>query len=178
MPPAGPMNDPAATKDLGRQTFEQAHCSSCHAGRFLTNNSVLSNEELGGNPARAVALQKAEKNFTEPGILRSIRRFRCPRTHPCFPYRLACSISATSISRGRVMANRADTRAGPSRALLAHSVSARGRLSPRKGYRCRAWFTGHGGAEQNAGCVQQLKRLKLIADLHRINVEATRHNTA
>lgn len=68
VPPRAPIQADAATKQLGRQVFERAACAKCHAGAYLTNHKVISNEILQANPARALALQKTELNFTQPVI--------------------------------------------------------------------------------------------------------------
>ncbi|MBV8896136.1 MAG: hypothetical protein JO051_06480 [Acidobacteriaceae bacterium] len=68
VPPRAPIDADAATKELGRQTFERAGCSTCHSGPFLTNNTVISNDTIRANPARALALQKTQNNFTNPVI--------------------------------------------------------------------------------------------------------------
>lgn len=68
VPPRVPLQIDEATKQLGRQTFERAGCVTCHSGPFLTNNTIVSNDEIRANPARALALQKTQNNFTNPVI--------------------------------------------------------------------------------------------------------------
>lgn len=68
VPPPAPIQAQPSVQELGRQIFEQAHCSNCHSGPFLTNNSVIANQEIRANPLRAHALQKTERNFTAPVI--------------------------------------------------------------------------------------------------------------
>src|SRR3954453_12083712 len=68
VPPDARVHVEPATKDLGRQVFEKAQCSSCHSGPFLTNNKVMPSMQIGTNPVRSVALEKTESNFTAPVI--------------------------------------------------------------------------------------------------------------
>ncbi|MFL6446220.1 MAG: electron transport protein [Bryobacteraceae bacterium] len=68
VPPPSRVSIDAAVKDSGRQIFDQAGCSGCHAGPFLSNNSVVPSGDIGSNPARSLALAKTELNFTAPVI--------------------------------------------------------------------------------------------------------------
>ena len=68
VPPAARMNVDRATKEAGRQIFERAGCSACHAGAFLSNHSIIPSGEVGSNSARALALARTELNFTAPVI--------------------------------------------------------------------------------------------------------------
>jgi len=68
VPPDARVQVEPATKDLGRQVFEKAQCSSCHSGPFLTNNKVMPSMQIGTNPVRSVALEKTESNFIAPVI--------------------------------------------------------------------------------------------------------------
>ena len=68
VPPRSPVNVDAATRESGRRVFEQAGCSGCHRGAFLSNNSILPSGDIGTNSARALALAKTELNFTAPVI--------------------------------------------------------------------------------------------------------------
>jgi hypothetical protein len=66
VPPPATIHVEPAMKNLGRQVFEKARCSTCHSGRFLTNNLVIPVGDIGANPTRALALQKTEKNWAAP----------------------------------------------------------------------------------------------------------------
>ncbi len=66
VPPPAKLNADDATKKRGRQVFERAGCAACHAGLFLTNNRVIPSSEIATNPVRSLALQKTERNFTDP----------------------------------------------------------------------------------------------------------------
>ena len=85
VPPSVPLLVDSATKHLGRQIFEKAGCSVCHSGAFLTNNAIVSNDEIRGNPARALALQKTENNFAAPVIF----TFETPVPLPAHPQTVA-----------------------------------------------------------------------------------------
>lgn len=54
-----------ATVDQGRDVFTQAGCISCHAGKYLTNNRIVSAKEIKTEPSRAKAFKKTEKIFGE-----------------------------------------------------------------------------------------------------------------
>ena len=88
VPPPARLEVDQQTKQLGRQIFEQAHCVICHAGPFLTNNTVVSNQTIQANPARALALQKTEQNFTQPVLY----GFNTPVPLPPHPQSLPLSI--------------------------------------------------------------------------------------
>lgn len=68
VPPRARIHIDSATQALGRQVFDRAHCSNCHAGPFLTNHEIVPAAEVAANPLRALALQKTEKNFAPPVI--------------------------------------------------------------------------------------------------------------
>ncbi|MFT0800889.1 electron transport protein [Bacillus swezeyi] len=67
-PPAPPRNADSQTVKQGRGVFEKAGCISCHAGRYLTNNKVISAKEIGTEPTRAQSFKKTEKIFGESRI--------------------------------------------------------------------------------------------------------------
>ena len=89
VPPPARVAADSATKDTGRQVFESAGCSGCHAGPFLSNHSIISTNEIGTNSARALALAKTELNFTAPVIY----AFDTPVPLPSHPKTLAVPIS-------------------------------------------------------------------------------------
>ena len=68
VPPPARLHVDTATKESGRQIFERAGCSGCHAGASLTNHSIIPSGEVGSNPARSLALAKTELNFTAPVV--------------------------------------------------------------------------------------------------------------
>ena len=53
----------------GRNVFVKAGCISCHAGRYLTNNRIVSAQKIGTEPSRAKALKKTENIFTNQSQL-------------------------------------------------------------------------------------------------------------
>jgi hypothetical protein len=53
------------TVEKGRQVFEKANCISCHAGNSLTNNKVISVQEIKTEPSRAKSLKKYGKVMGE-----------------------------------------------------------------------------------------------------------------
>ncbi|MDI5789720.1 hypothetical protein PO124_18795 [Bacillus licheniformis] len=57
--------------------FEQAGCISCHAGRYLTNNKVISAETIGTEPTRAQSFKKAESIFGKALSIRLTHRCLC-----------------------------------------------------------------------------------------------------
>lgn len=60
--------DPTAVAQ-GRNVFVKAGCISCHAGRYLTNNRIVSAKKIGTEPSRAKALKKTENIFTNQSQL-------------------------------------------------------------------------------------------------------------
>jgi hypothetical protein len=85
VPPPARIQVDSATKETGRQVFERAGCSGCHAGPFLSNHSVVPSSEIASNSARALALAKTELNFTAPVIY----SFDTPVPLPSHPKTLA-----------------------------------------------------------------------------------------
>jgi cytochrome c peroxidase len=61
-PKTGLKKDPEVYAE-GERVFEQAGCTSCHGGRYFTNNTLIPVEEIGTNPARAKAFRQAENYF-------------------------------------------------------------------------------------------------------------------
>lgn len=64
-PPKPKQKANTSTIKHGREVFVKAGCISCHAGRALTNNKVISSNVIGTEPSRAKALKKTEKIFGE-----------------------------------------------------------------------------------------------------------------
>lgn len=65
--PAEPKIDVSPeTIKQGRRVFDKAGCISCHAGKYLTNNRIISAEKIGTEPSRAKALKKLENVFSKP----------------------------------------------------------------------------------------------------------------
>lgn len=64
-PPDPRQKTDSQTVRRGRRVFEQAGCISCHAGRYLTNNKVISVEKVGTEPTRAQSFKKTENIFGE-----------------------------------------------------------------------------------------------------------------
>lgn len=95
VPPAPPLHADGATQQLGRQVFERAGCTACHSGPFLTNHAVISNDEIRGDPARALALQKTEKNFTAPVIF----AFNTPVPLPAHPQTLPVPLNDLDLKQ-------------------------------------------------------------------------------
>ncbi len=62
-PPDPRQKTDSQTVRRGRRVFEQAGCISCHAGRYLTNNKVISVEKIGTEPTRARSFKKTENIF-------------------------------------------------------------------------------------------------------------------
>jgi hypothetical protein len=77
-------------KSLGQHVFERAGCTSCHSGPFLTNNTIISNAQLGANPMRALALQKTEQNFFSQPVLYT---FDTPVPLPAHPHTVPVPIA-------------------------------------------------------------------------------------
>ncbi|HEX2037577.1 MAG TPA: hypothetical protein VHS99_25655, partial [Chloroflexota bacterium] len=50
----------------GAAVFRQAGCADCHSGRYLTNNAVIAQEEVGTQPSRARALAAFPRIFEPP----------------------------------------------------------------------------------------------------------------
>ncbi|MCF7618326.1 electron transport protein [Bacillus sonorensis] len=67
-PPEPPRKANEETIKQGRAVFEKAGCISCHAGRYLTNNKVVSAKEIGTEPTRAQSFKKTEKLFGKSTI--------------------------------------------------------------------------------------------------------------
>lgn len=61
-PQTGLTKDPDVYKE-GERVFQQAGCTSCHGGRYFTDNRLIPVEEIGTNPARAKAFRQAENYF-------------------------------------------------------------------------------------------------------------------
>ena len=85
VPPHARIAADSATEESGRQVFERAGCSGCHAGPFLSNNTIIPTDEIGTNSARGLALAKTELNFTSPVIY----SFDTPVPLPSHPRTLA-----------------------------------------------------------------------------------------
>jgi hypothetical protein len=64
-PPPVPDAD-LATLRQGAAVFTRAGCGRCHSGRFLTDNRVLPQPEVGTQPSRARALAAFPKIFAPP----------------------------------------------------------------------------------------------------------------
>jgi hypothetical protein len=64
-PPKPKFKIDQPTVEKGREVFEKANCISCHAGNTLTNNKVISAQEIGTEPSRAKALKKYGKVMGE-----------------------------------------------------------------------------------------------------------------
>ncbi|MFO6495768.1 MULTISPECIES: hypothetical protein [Bacillus] len=64
-PPNPPTKADSQSIKRGRDVFAKAGCISCHAGRYLTNNKVVSVKEIGTEPTRAQSFKKTEKLFGE-----------------------------------------------------------------------------------------------------------------
>ena len=84
VPPPVNLEADERTRAAGRRVLEQAHCTTCHFGPFLTNNRVIPTEEVGANPVRSVALQKTEVNFASPVVY----GFDTPVPLPAHPHPL------------------------------------------------------------------------------------------
>jgi len=52
--------------ELGRKTFINAGCITCHGGTYLSSNEVIKSEKLKTEPARGKALKGHTKFFAEP----------------------------------------------------------------------------------------------------------------
>jgi hypothetical protein len=85
-------------------------CPACHSGRFLSNNTVVSNDVIAANAARAMALRKTQFDFTQPLIF----SFHTPVPLPPHPKVIAVPtinwIRSRSIWPGLTMAPQAATR--------------------------------------------------------------------
>ncbi|WP_051316971.1 hypothetical protein [Ectobacillus panaciterrae] len=68
VPPKAPIKATEEEKQLGKRVFERASCISCHAGEFLTNNKIISAQEIGTEPTRAKGFRKAGELLTDPVI--------------------------------------------------------------------------------------------------------------
>ncbi|MFA9557236.1 electron transport protein [Evansella sp. AB-rgal1] len=49
----------------GERVFNEAGCSSCHGGRYFTNNILIPADEIGTNPSRASGFSASEKQFSD-----------------------------------------------------------------------------------------------------------------
>jgi hypothetical protein len=67
-PPDPKMDIDSQTVQHGREVFMDAGCISCHAGKYLTNNRIISAKVIGTEPSRAKALKKTGKIFGESVI--------------------------------------------------------------------------------------------------------------
>jgi hypothetical protein len=66
-----PKPDIAVTEDeiaLGQRTFEKAKCQTCHSGNFMTNNHVVSENEVMTQSLRATAMKSTEKYKADSAI--------------------------------------------------------------------------------------------------------------
>ena len=70
IPPPPPRNlaIDAATRQLGRQTFEQAGCAKCHSGPMMTNNRVIAQPEIGTQPVRARGMSNTFASYDPNAI--------------------------------------------------------------------------------------------------------------
>ncbi|MEH7094089.1 electron transport protein [Neobacillus vireti] len=55
----------------GERVFAKAGCISCHAGDHLTNNRVLSVEQIRTEPSRAGSFKKTELYFSDPKMFKT-----------------------------------------------------------------------------------------------------------
>ncbi|MFD2626512.1 electron transport protein [Salibacterium salarium] len=68
VPPKPERSVSDAVIKQGREVFQRAGCSSCHAGRFKTNNQIIPSKEIGTSPTRAKALASTEKIWDKASI--------------------------------------------------------------------------------------------------------------
>jgi hypothetical protein len=64
-PPKPELKRNSVVYAQGERMFNRAGCTSCHAGRALTNNKIVAATEIGTEPTRAAALKKTENIFGE-----------------------------------------------------------------------------------------------------------------
>ncbi|WP_299093071.1 di-heme oxidoredictase family protein [uncultured Metabacillus sp.] len=67
-PPATELKKDKATFEKGRSVFAKAGCISCHGGTYLTNNQLISTEEIKTDSSRAKGFHVTEHYFTKPEI--------------------------------------------------------------------------------------------------------------
>jgi hypothetical protein len=66
MAPPPPQVAATSVRSRGRQIFQSAGCTECHAGAALTNNTVLPVAEIGTAPTRARSLANIAKYLVPP----------------------------------------------------------------------------------------------------------------
>jgi cytochrome c peroxidase len=65
-PASSGLKTDTSLMEEGERVFAKAGCISCHAGEYLTNNRIISINEIKTEPSRAEAFKNTEKFFTIP----------------------------------------------------------------------------------------------------------------
>ncbi|MDQ1911754.1 electron transport protein [Paenibacillus sp. GD4] len=65
-PPSKHQASDAQRVSAGRDVFRRANCISCHAGTYLTNNSIVPSSVIGTEPTRSIALRSLEPAWDKP----------------------------------------------------------------------------------------------------------------